>query len=315
MLTHTHMFVSSSSKHLACDLKAVFGAFFPPPHNTGYKTVMLQNDIVQIRAKLLLHTIRIIFSTPPSSLGGTCNICWCVFVQPPVSSLRGSRGAWLLPSSPRCSCTDLSSGDGCRSWNFICAWCWSRRCSVKWGFPRVMLPWVSDFSSLWALCKLMDAKGVLSAVGIGQGEEQRGWFQGCTHLLPPCHAHNRAAGAFWHFGFFSVQLLNPRFCFVHYCSFTFHCNYLLPVTKIGSLEKILSRFRKDEQIVVLEVVSSLKLHSGSDGADEPLCGSSEPSVKITCVSRIHGRSQASPLENKPDKRASVRFWGLKDLLN
>lgn len=207
------MFVSSSSKRLACGLKAVFGGFFPPPHKAGCKTVMLQYDIVQIWVKLLLHAIGIMFSAPPSSRGETCNICWCVFVQPPVPSPRGSCGTWLLPSSPRCSRTDLSSGSGCRSWNFICAWCWSWRCSVKRSFSRVMFPWVSDFSSLWALCKLMDAKGVLSTVGTGQGEEQRGWFQGCTHLLPSCHAHNRAAGAFWHFGFLSVQLLNQiLFC-------------------------------------------------------------------------------------------------------
>lgn len=156
-------------------------------------------------------------------------VCLCNLPRPAPGALvvLGS----FLPSSPRCSRADLSSGKGCRSWNFICAWCWSRRCSVKWSFPRVMFPWVSDFSSLWALCKLMDAKGVLSAVGIGQGEEQRGWFQGCTHLLPSCHAHNRAAGAFWHFGFFSVQLLNPRFCFVHYCSFTFHWKLFTPCAK------------------------------------------------------------------------------------
>lgn len=97
MLTHTHTFVSSSSKHLARDLKAVFRGFFPPLHSTGCKTVMLQND-VQIRAKLLLHAICIMFSAVPSSLGETRNICWCVFVQPPAPNPRGSCGPWLLPS-------------------------------------------------------------------------------------------------------------------------------------------------------------------------------------------------------------------------
>lgn len=115
MLTHTHVFVSSSSKGLACDLKAALGGSFPPLHNTGCETVMLQDNIVQIRAKLFLRAICILFSAPPSSLGETCNICWCVFVQPPMPSPRGSCGTWLLLSSPQCSGTDLSSGDGCRS--------------------------------------------------------------------------------------------------------------------------------------------------------------------------------------------------------
>lgn len=59
--THTHMFVSS--KHLACNLKSVFGVLFPPLHNTGCKTVMLQNNILQIMSKLSLYTTRITFSS------------------------------------------------------------------------------------------------------------------------------------------------------------------------------------------------------------------------------------------------------------
>lgn len=37
----------------------------------------------------------------------------------------------------------------------------------------------------------------------------------------------------------------------------FTANYSLPVPKIGSLRKVLSGFRKDEQVVVLEVISSV----------------------------------------------------------
>lgn len=93
-------------------------------------------------------------------------------------------------------------------------------------------------------------------------------------------------------------------------------NYSRPVPKIGSSEKIQSRFRKDEEILVLEVISSVSYTQVlSDGADEHLCGTSEPSVKTTGTSRSRGWYQASPLENKPDKRASVRRWWLKDLTN
>lgn len=92
MLTRRHMFVSSSRKHMACDLKAVFGGFFSPLHNAGCKTVMLQNDIVQIWAKLLLHAILTMFSAPPYSLGETCNICWCV-----CSLLCPAQGALVVP--------------------------------------------------------------------------------------------------------------------------------------------------------------------------------------------------------------------------
>lgn len=52
--------------------------------------VKLQNDIVQIRAKLLLHTICIMFSSPPSSLGETCNIfgvCLCNLPRPAQGAL------------------------------------------------------------------------------------------------------------------------------------------------------------------------------------------------------------------------------------
>lgn len=87
---------------------------------------------------------------------------------------------------------------------------------------------------------------MLSAVSIGQGEEQRGWFQGCTHLLPLCYAHNRAAGLFDTLDFFQFSCSITEF--VLYISvvsyFTASCS--LPVPKIESLEKILSRFRKDE---------------------------------------------------------------------
>lgn len=129
------------------------------------------------------------------------------------------------------------------------------------GFFPSAFPWISDFGSLWALCKLMDVKGVLSAVGVGQGEGQGGWIQGCTHLLPSCLAHNRAAGAFCHFRFFSVQLLNPGFCFVQYCSFTFHCKLFTCRTRhrkfVENTELLVRRLRRDEQIPVLEVISSV----------------------------------------------------------
>lgn len=98
---------------------------------------------------------------------------------------------------------------------------------------------------------------------VGRGAERMvsGLHTSVTSV--PCS--QQSSGAFWHFGFFSVQLLNPRFCFVHYCSYTFHCKLFSPCAKNRSLEKILSRFCNDDQILVLEVISSLS----SDGADEP----------------------------------------------
>lgn len=59
--------------------------------------------------------------------------------------------------------------------------------------------------------------------------------------------------------FFAVQLLNPGFCFVQYCSFTFHCKLLTHRSrsrKFGeNTEAAASRLRKDEQILVSEVIS------------------------------------------------------------
>lgn len=160
--THACLWVASR-EHLACNLKAVFGVLFPPLHDTGHKTAMLQNDILQVMSKPPLCTTQITFP------GETRNICWCASVPPPVPNPKGSCGACLLPSSSPCSHTALSSGDGCRSWNLICAWCWSSRCRVKWSFPPPprTFPWGSEFGSSWALCKLMDAKGMLSTVGVG----------------------------------------------------------------------------------------------------------------------------------------------------
>lgn len=53
---------------------------------------MVQNDIVQIKAKLLLHAMCILFSTPPSSLGETCNICWLDLCNLP----RPAQGALVV---------------------------------------------------------------------------------------------------------------------------------------------------------------------------------------------------------------------------
>lgn len=77
---------------------------------------------------------------------------------------------------------------------------------------------------LWtqATCELYVSWWVWKECWAWLGKGKRGWFQGCTHLLSPWNAWSRAAGAFWHLTFFSVQLLNTCFCFVHYYSFRFH---------------------------------------------------------------------------------------------
>lgn len=72
-------------------------------------------------------------------------------------------------------------------------------------------------------------------------------------------------GLFDTLDFFQFSCSIPDFVLYITVVSHFTANYSLPVPKIGSLEKILSRFRSDEQILVLEVITSIS----SDGADEP----------------------------------------------
>lgn len=64
-------------------------------------------------------------------------------------------------------------------------------------------------------------------------------------------------------GFLTLRIFFQLSCsipdFVLYITVVSHFigNYSLPVPKIGSLEKIWSRFRKDEQMLMLEVISSI----------------------------------------------------------
>lgn len=60
-------------------------------------------------------------------------------------------------------------------------WRWSLRSSLKWSFSL----WISDLSNLWALCKLMDLKGVLSSVGVCRtGEGAARMVSGlCTSVI------------------------------------------------------------------------------------------------------------------------------------
>lgn len=75
----------------------------------------------------------------------------------------------------------------------------------------------------------------------------------------PCSP--QSSGGFLTLRIFSVELLNPGFCFVHYCSFTFHCKLFTRWARNGEFgentEPSVSRLRKDEQMLVSEVISSV----------------------------------------------------------
>lgn len=64
-------------------------------------------------------------------------------------------------------------------------------------------------------------------------------------------------GLFDTLDFFQFSCSIPDFVLYITVVSYFTANYSLSVPKMGNLEKILSRFRKDEQILVLEVISSV----------------------------------------------------------
>lgn len=84
-----HVLVASS-KHSACNLKAAFGVLFPPLHNTGCKTDMLQSSILQIRSELWLCTARITFISPVPWGGRVTFVGRCASVPSPLRPAQGA---------------------------------------------------------------------------------------------------------------------------------------------------------------------------------------------------------------------------------